>query len=314
MIAKFPGKCRCGERVAAGTTIVYKSGVVGCPACDPTCRGAPPPARSSSPAPRAGSNPEPAREPAGPAVEIRVRVQAVKWSSPDGAKSIVLVRPEGALPPDSPIEDGASFAILGRVGQVNYGDMLDVKGVWQKNDRFGHQLQLQLAVPVVAGTDAALLKFLQRFPGVGPANAEKILRHFGSKEAVVDVLEHAPGRLAEIAGISQERAAEIGQAFNEAGAMKAVLMFLDGLGVGPTLVERIIETWGAGAMENIQDDPYILTQIDGIAFPTADKIARKLGLSDIDPRRLAAAAETVIREAEEQGHTWSNFGDLTHVS
>lgn len=83
-------------------------------------------------------------------------------------------------------------------------------------------------------------------------------------------------------------------------------------GIGPSLLRRIRDRWPDGLdTPALKKDPYLLTQIRGIGFMLADRVARgAIGIAMDAPQRINAAAVHVLSQAEQEGHTClpeSNF-------
>ena len=69
-------------------------------------------------------------------------------------------------------------------------------------------------------------------------------------------------------------------------------------------VGELISIHGIHAAEEVRDDPYSLTEVSGIGFLGADRVARRRAASRPDSqRRMRAAAVHALREAENRGHT-----------
>ena len=57
-------------------------------------------------------------------------------------------------------------------------------------------------------------------------------------------------------------------------------------------------------MRVLHEDPYTLTEVDGVGFARADAIALAADVPRESDRRAQAAAAYVLGEAERQGHTY----------
>lgn len=298
MRARFNGTCQCGHDYNAGASITRRQ-VEGkwvtleCPICNPD---------------------EHAEEhaPSG-MLELRVRVQRVRFVKPDGSRTIVDALLDGPPPADSPLEEDRPFPVIGKLGKVELGDLLEVRGNFQHDAQWGWQFIAQRSIPVVAGTDQALRAFLARFPNVGQKRAEQILQRLGSREAVIHALEKEPLRLTVVAGITEARAKEIGQAYRDLAGLRESAMFLAGLELGEELTAQILDEYGADAKTVLVEDPYQLMELRGVGFKRADDVARRLSVSKDDPRRLAAAVLFLMHEVEDQGHTYATINDLLAV-
>ena len=83
------------------------------------------------------------------------------------------------------------------------------------------------------------------------------------------------------------------------------MVFLQGHGISPALAVRIWKRYGTRSPTVLRENPYVLAEeVAGIAFPTADAIARKLGVPEDAPARLEAAILHALAAAADEGHVW----------
>ena len=81
------------------------------------------------------------------------------------------------------------------------------------------------------------------------------------------------------------------------------MVFLHSNGVSTSKAVRIYKTYGEGAIEKVQGDPYCLAKdIHGIGFKTADQIAQKIGIPHDSIIRACAGLSHVLLEATGNGH------------
>ena len=145
--------------------------------------------------------------------------------------------------------------------------------------------------------------------GIGPELAARIVQRFGT--ATFEVLDTRPDRLAEVEGIGRVRVARIREAWKRQRDIREVMVFLQGHGITPALAVRIWKRYGARSQAVLRENPYVLAEeVAGIAFPTADAIARKLGVAEDAPERLEAAALHALSAAADEGHVWQPRGSL----
>jgi exodeoxyribonuclease V alpha subunit len=141
-------------------------------------------------------------------------------------------------------------------------------------------------------------------PGVGPSLAARLVDHFG--EQTLQVIDDEPARLLDVPGIGAKRLAQIKATWAEQTAERSARVFLQGLGLGPALIDRIVRTWGDETEERIQTDPYALvscSDIPGVGFRTADRIARQLPGWGADTQARAEAGVVHVLETQAgQGH------------
>ena len=104
-------------------------------------------------------------------------------------------------------------------------------------------------------------------------------------------------------GIGPERRRQrIKEAWAEQKVIRKIMVFLHSNGVSTSRAVRIYKTYGEGAIEKVQADPYALAKdIHGIGFKTADQIAQKIGIPHDSILRACAGLDHVLLEATGDG-------------
>jgi exodeoxyribonuclease V alpha subunit len=137
--------------------------------------------------------------------------------------------------------------------------------------------------------------------GIGPVYAKKLVEKFG--EQIFDIIEQESARLEDVDGIGPKRRQRIKDAWAEQKVIRSIMVFLHSNGVSTSRAVRIYKTYGEGAIEKVQADPYVLAKdIHGIGFKTADLIAQKIGIPHDSVLRACAGLSHVLLEATGQGH------------
>ena len=113
------------------------------------------------------------------------------------------------------------------------------------------------------------------------------------------VIEEEPERLIEVPGLGPKRTAKISAAWEEQKAIKEVMVFLQGVGVSTSLAIRIYKNYQDSSISVVKNEPYRLaSDVWGIGFKTADKIAQSLGIPPDSPERIKAGLQYTLSEAE----------------
>src|SRR5207248_5682646 len=125
--------------------------------------------------------------------------------------------------------------------------------------------------------------------------------HFG--ERTLEVIDESPSYLREVKGIGPRRIQRIRESWQEQKAVRRIMVFLQSHGIGTARAVRIYKTYGDGAVEAVQANPYRLaSDIWGFGFQTADELARRLGVSPASPLRARAALRYVLLRLSQEGH------------
>lgn len=201
--------------------------------------------------------------------------------------------------------------VVGILSGLTPGEPVRLEGRWVDDPRFGRQFQAASFVPVRPGTVAGIEKYLGSglVDGLGPALAERLVAKFGAD--TLDVIERTPERLTEVDGIGPVRRDRIQKAWGEATHLRQGMVFFASHGLGTAQARRVLERYGAQAVQKVRANPYQLAlDVTGIGFLTADRIATSLGLATDAPERLEAGVLHALGVAADDGHTVLPQDDL----
>jgi exodeoxyribonuclease V alpha subunit len=223
--------------------------------------------------------------------ELALEIAAVRWRLPDGDFAVLV----------GLTDEGEEVTVTGALADVQPGEVIDVRGEFRRHAKHGWQFAAEgVRVREPVGEDA-LLAYLGAVKHVGPAGAHWLLERHGPE--VLSIIDADPGaRLREVPGIGPRRIGTAVESWREQGALRALRLFLDSHGVPAAVAARVYRAFGAGSIEQLQSDPYALTQLDGIGFATADALAQALGVPLDHPGRLDAGVLHALALAEDDGH------------
>lgn len=202
-----------------------------------------------------------------------------------------------ALDPTS----GEEITLTGAVGHLTAGERAQVIGEWQQHPKYGPQLQASQALPLDPADREGQLAYLTSLRHIGPARAERLCEEHG--EGVLDAIAADPvGVLAALRGLSARQAEASAKSWNATRAVRDLHVQLAPHGLAH-LAARLHAKYGAEAMRVLHEDPYSLTEVEGVGFARADAIALAADVPPESDRRAQAAAVFVLGEAEREGHT-----------
>ncbi len=205
-------------------------------------------------------------------------------------------------------ESGEGFALVGPVAHLNAGDRAEVSGEWQTHSRYGRQLRARGALPLDPADRAGRIAYLTSLRHIGPARAESLVDEHG--EDVLRAIAADPAAtFSGLRGVSASQAADAAESWHASRAVRDLHVQLAPHGLAH-LAAPIHARFGDRAMVILHEDPYRLTEIDGVGFLRADKIALATDVPPESRRRAQAAAAYALAEAEKQGHTNLPLPDL----
>ncbi len=177
--------------------------------------------------------------------------------------------------------------------QVNLdGAQFVAKGSWQHTKKFGMQFQFD----EFAVNESKLFYFLCRIvKGIGKKLAKELLARYGEEQLEI-ILEKNPQELVSNKGIKQKKLKMILNSWNQFRCLKEIADVLIPYGASQAIVNRIYRHFQGDSTisSKIKENPYLLTEVKGIGFKTADKIARRMGIAWDSPFRIIACIEYVI--------------------
>jgi exodeoxyribonuclease V alpha subunit len=179
---------------------------------------------------------------------------------------------------------GHQVTIVGNLLTSSPGDSLKLSGKWRVHPSHGRQFEFR------------------SFEVLTPSTNEGVV----GADKVFEILEKAPGRLTEIAGITPERARRIGESYGQQAQIRDTLVFLKRFRLTDGQAARIIEKYGTRARDVLKENPYqLIDDIDGFGFKTVDEIARRIGVDHHGVSRAKAGCIYVLRLAQDKGNTFA---------
>ena len=118
-------------------------------------------------------------------------------------------------------------------------------------------------------------------------------------------MEREPLRLAEVSGISREKAKTIGEEFRLQVGMRQLMEFFALHHLPAELAVRTYKLYGDSTVELLYDDPYLLMD-EGLEAPfgAVDRFAIELGVAGDDPRRVEAGILFELNYNLTAGHSF----------
>ena len=139
--------------------------------------------------------------------------------------------------------NGELITIVGKMPQLREGQQIEATGDFVRSQKWGEQFSVSHFETKEPSSIEGIKKYLSSglVKGVGPVTAEAIVQKFGEK--TLDIIEFNPQRLAEVRGISEGKAVEIGKTLFELKKMQDTVIFLSQYDISTYLSVKIYETY-----------------------------------------------------------------------
>lgn len=193
--------------------------------------------------------------------------------------------------------------IVGYLPFVNSGDNLKLIGKFVEHKDYGRQFKVDTFEKLMPETLDSLERYLAsgNIKGIGEATAKKIIKIFG--EDTVNIFKYEYKKLAQIKGISLNKAREMSESFIENWEVWQIVGFLDRFGIGAEYAKKVFDLYGVNAIEEIEANPYLLMDITrGVDFKQIDKMALDLGMEYANEKRVKSGIKYAIILVTNNGH------------
>ena len=205
-----------------------------------------------------------------------------------------------------------TVTVVGTIPLPAVGERLMVTGKWTTHASFGRQFEAEFLERLMPQTCTEIMNYLgsRVIKGIGPRMAARIVEHF--REETLLVMEREPLRLAEVSGISREKARAIGEEFRLQVGMRQLMEFFAVHHLPAELAVRTYKIYGDSTIELLYDDPYLLMD-EGLDAPfgAVDRFAISLGVDGEDPRRVEAGILFELNYNLNSGHSFLPEEKLT---
>lgn len=195
------------------------------------------------------------------------------------------------------------LTVVGYLPFITIGDSLKLEGKYVTHQEYGRQFKIETFEKIMPETLDSLERYLGNgtIKGVGPATAKRIVDYF--REETMYVLKFEPKKLAEVKGITTNRAVEIATQFNENWELWQIVGFLEKFGIGVQNAKNVYKALGINAIEEIETNPYVLIDVaNNVDFKLIDKMALEMGIAQNNEKRIRSGIKYALIRATYNGH------------
>jgi exodeoxyribonuclease V alpha subunit len=234
--------------------------------------------------------------------ELQGQIERITFTNEENGFTIAKVKIPGR--PDL-------VCVVGNLMAPMPGEIIKMQGEWTNHPKFGEQFKIAFYKSMVPASVNGIQKYLGSglIKGIGPVMAKRIVKKFGKD--TLDVIEADVEKLSAVEGIGTKRIEMIKKAWADQKEIREVMVFLQGHGVSSGYATKIFKQYGNEAIKVVKENPYRLaTDIFGIGFITADKIAENLGFGKDSELRAQAGILYVLHELSDEGHVYYPYEPL----
>ena len=197
------------------------------------------------------------------------------------------------------------FTAVGTLPSCRKGSHFLLRGQWKTHPSYGEQFSFFEHEEVMPSSEEGIEGFLASgvLKGIGPKTAAAIVAKFGKD--TFDIIENEPERLTEISGIGPKKAEAVAESFRGHREFAKITLYLQQYGIDANYAMKLYKVYGPDTIDAIEENPYqLVDDIFGVGFKKADRIARKMGISDDDENRIKSGIKFTLGYFAGEGHTF----------
>ena len=202
-------------------------------------------------------------------------------------------------------DSGEEITCVGTLSYINEGEYIVATGNYVKHPVYYMQFKIDSYEFQAPNDTASIQRYLSSgaIKGVGEKMASRIIKEFG--DDTFRIIEEEPERLAEIKGISMNKAMDIANQLMEKKDMRKAMMYLQKFGIAMNLATKIFKKYGNQIYNILETNPYKLADdIEGVGFKTADEIASKVGIKINSDFRIKSGICYALSQSSLNGHIY----------
>ena len=171
----------------------------------------------------------------------------------------------------------------------------DFSGDFEVNGKYGKQFKAKYVIEELPSTSKGFKNYLKSglFKGIGEVTANKIVDFLG--ENPISKLKKDPNIILSVPSVKKVLLEGIKETWLSNSVKGEIMVLLQQNGVSGANLDKIYQRFGERSISVITKNPYILiSQIDGIGFKMADKIAINMGLGENSEARYAECMKYIL--------------------
>ncbi|MBL7114831.1 MAG: ATP-dependent RecD-like DNA helicase [Kiritimatiellae bacterium] len=201
--------------------------------------------------------------------------------------------------------------LVGNCAAIWSGESVQATGKWIRHPQHGFQFEAEAIVCIAPTSTRGIERYLSSgmIRGIRKELAKRLVRKFG--ERTLDIIEKESKRLEDVDGIGPKRRRQIKESWGEQKAVRDIMIFLQGHGIGTAQAARIFRQYGDQSVALIRQNAYRLCgDVWGIGFKTADGVAMSLGVAPDSELRARAGIIHVLQTLTDSGHCYCPLAEL----
>ncbi len=227
-------------------------------------------------------------------------------------ESIIFNNPSNGYTVFSIQSSDEEIVCVGYIFALYEGENIQLSGEYVNHHVYGKQFSVKNYSKSTPTSISGIERYLSSgvIKGIGAKLAKKIVDRFG--EDTFEIIEKKPAKLAELRGVTKERALLFADDYNKKIGIKNIMIFLQDFNISLNFAIKIFNLYKYESVTIIKTNPYKLADdIPGVGFKLADKIALSIGIDKFSFHRVKAGVVYSLTQLAGQGHVFVPKDRLT---
>lgn len=241
-------------------------------------------------------------------IELEVKIETLVWSSTQNDFKIY-----GAIPTDEAdiklydlkFNQFNNLTLNGVLPKLDCGQKYNVKMKEKNHPKYGigyEVLSIHQNIPTSASEQKAYFKTI-----LTEYQVENIYEVYNEDDDIIQLMKDNRFDYTRIRGMGEHTYNNIRTKVLANLELQEALVALSKYGLTYNVVSKLVKKYGSAKLvvEKIQENPYVLTEVDGIGFLKCDTYALSMGVEPTSNYRVEACVNYVLNEeADGNGHAW----------
>lgn len=247
-------------------------------------------------------------------IEIEVKIERLVWSSTQNDFKIY-----GAIPVnESDIEEhGLKFnqynnlTLNGVLPRLNEGVAYQAKLKEKNHPKYGisyEVISIHQDVPTSASEQKAYLKTI-----LTESQVNNIYDVYNEETDIINLFQDNTFDYNSVKGMGEHMYNIVRSKIISNLELQEALVALSKYGLTYNIISKLVKKYGSAKLvvQKIEENPYTLTEVDGIGFIKCDTYALSMGVKHDSINRIEACVNYVLEdESEKNGHCWITISGL----
>lgn len=240
--------------------------------------------------------------------ELHIKSAYEKYYGAEKSYGIYAVNVEYDSPNQDEVDEICDFNreinMVGSMPRLKEGSIYVAKLKHTRHPQYGKQYEVVSIYKKPFSSREEQVTFLGTL--ISSNQLEKICTAYPT-ENIVELIEQDKLDPSLIKGVGEKTISKIKDKIADNKKYESAIIELNGnFGINYNAIKRLSDKYGSPDLliQKINENPYLLTEVDGYGFKKVDEIALQMGVEKKSKNRIQSCVEYILDENANSGHAW----------